>query len=253
MMFYEQYIAALVLGIIALPYIVLAQALQGFNYGSTNQDGSCRGYDDFKSLFTRARTLAGGNGGFTAAHLYTSIQCGTAASPTEAFRAAVDTDTKILVGLWASAGRAGFENELNALIAATRTSFGTAFADRVVAISVGSEDLYRSSPQGVANGEGPGATSAEIQGYIGWMRDWLRGTPLEGKPVTHADTWYFLSFSLCFLFCFALPHLLSYKGIPFHSFFGQILPLHPYHSSYHSKTLASKISSLIGPYLLISL
>jgi len=189
-MYYEQYLTALILGAIAFPSIVVAQALQGFNYGATNPDGSCRGYNDFKSLFTRAQNLAGSKGGFTAAHLYTSIQCGTAASPTEAFRAAVDTDTKILVGLWASAGPAAFENELNALTAATRTSFGTAFADRVVAISVGSEDLHRSSPQGMANGEGPGATSAEIQGYIGWMRDWLRGTPLQGKPVTHADTWY---------------------------------------------------------------
>ncbi|KAI0395088.1 GPI-anchored cell wall beta-1,3-endoglucanase EglC [Xylariaceae sp. FL0594] len=172
-----------------LPDVALSQALQGFSYGSTNPDGSCRGYSEFVSLFTRAKQLAGTGGAFTAAHLYTSIQCGTAAEPIEAFRAAVDTDTKLLVGLWASAGQAVYENELKALSAASRASYGAKLAGRVVAISVGSEDLYRSSPEGVANGEGAGATAAEIQGYIGRLRDWSRGTPLEGKPVTHADTW----------------------------------------------------------------
>lgn len=129
-----------------------------------------------------------GTSGFTSARLYTSIQCGTAAAPIEAFRAAIDTDTKILVGLWASAGRGVYENELNALLAAAR-DLGSAFTDRIVGISVGSEDLYRSSPQGVANNAGVGATGAEIEGYIGWMRDWIRGTALESKPIGHVDTW----------------------------------------------------------------
>ncbi|CAJ2501423.1 Uu.00g042760.m01.CDS01 [Anthostomella pinea] len=164
-----------------------AQAIQGFNYGSTNNDGSCRGYDDFKSLFNRAKNLAGAPG-FASARLYTSIQCGTAADPISAYQAAIDTDTSVLVGLWASGGRAGYENELNALVAAAN-SLGAAFADRVLAISVGSEDLYRSSPQGVANNAGVGATGVEIEGFIGWLRDWLRGTVLEGKPIIHVDTW----------------------------------------------------------------
>ncbi|KAI0910756.1 GPI-anchored cell wall beta-1,3-endoglucanase EglC [Ustulina deusta] len=176
---------AIYLGALAVPFA--AQATQGFNYGSTNNDGSCRRYDDFKQLFERAKNLPGAPG-FTAARLYTSIQCGTSADPIEAYQAAIDTDTKILVGLWASAGRHVFENELNALIGAAKT-LGSAFTDRVVGISVGSEDLYRSSSQGIANGAGPGATAWEIEGYIGWMRDWTRGTPLEGKPITHVDTW----------------------------------------------------------------
>lgn len=116
------------------------------------------------------------------------MQCGTAADPIEAFRAAIDTNTQILVGLWGSAGRAVYENELNGLLTAART-LGTPFTDRVVGISVGSEDLYRSSPQGVAANAGVGATGVEIEGYIGWLRDWLRGTALEGKPVGHVDTW----------------------------------------------------------------
>lgn len=161
--------------------------VQGFNYGSTNADGSCRGYSDFVRYFNDAKSLPGASG-FTAARLYTSIQCGTASSPIDAFRAAIDTDTKILVGLWASAGRDVYQNELNALLAAAR-DLGTAFTDRVVGISVGSEDLYRSSPQGVASNAGVGATGAEIEGYIGWMRDWLRDTALGSKPIGHVDTW----------------------------------------------------------------
>lgn len=172
--------------ILALATAATAQ-LRGFNYGATNADGSCRGYSDFVRYFNDAKSLSG-TSGFTSARLYTSIQCGTAAAPIEAFRAAIDTDTKILVGLWASAGRGVYENELNALLAAAR-DLGSAFTDRIVGISVGSEDLYRSSPQGVANNAGVGATGAEIEGYIGWMRDWIRGTALESKPIGHVDTW----------------------------------------------------------------
>lgn len=161
--------------------------VQGFNYGSTNEDGSCRSYDDFVSLFNRAKNLAGAPG-FASARLYTSIQCGTAADPISAFQAAIDTDTSLLVGLWASAGRDVYTNELNALLAGAR-NLGTALTGRLVGISVGSEDLYRSSPEGVANNAGAGATGAEIEGYIGWLRDWVRGTVLEGTPVGHVDTW----------------------------------------------------------------
>ncbi|KAH6638646.1 glucan 1,3-beta-glucosidase-like protein [Truncatella angustata] len=172
--------------LLSLACTVTAQ-VQGFNYGSTNNDGSCRGYNDYVRFFNEAKNLPG-TSGFASARLYTSVQCGTAADPIEAFRAAIDTDTSIVVGLWASAGRAAYENELNALIRGAQ-QLGTAFTDRIIGISVGSEDLYRSSPQGVANNAGVGATGAEIEGYIGWMRDWIRGTLLETKPIGHVDTW----------------------------------------------------------------
>ncbi|KAI1756609.1 GPI-anchored cell wall beta-1,3-endoglucanase EglC [Xylaria castorea] len=164
-----------------------AQVYRGFNYGSMKDDGSCQDYDGFKRLFERAKKLPG-TPDFTAARLYTSIQCGTSVEPIEAFRAAIDTDMKILVGLWASAGRYEFKNELNALITAA-TTLGPAFTGRVIGISVGSEDLYRSSPAGIANNAGPGTTAGEIQLYITWAREWLKATPLETKPITHVDTW----------------------------------------------------------------
>lgn len=172
--------------ILALASTAVAQS-KGFNYGSTNADGSCRGYDDFVRFFNEAKSLSGAPG-FNTARLYTSIQCGTAADPISAYRAAIDTDTNILVGLWASAGRGVYENELNSLIRAAN-ELGTAFTDRIIGISVGSEDLYRSSPQGVANNAGVGATGAEIEGYLGWARDWFRGGLLESKSLGHVDTW----------------------------------------------------------------
>ncbi|ORY68175.1 GPI-anchored cell wall beta-1,3-endoglucanase EglC [Pseudomassariella vexata] len=172
---------------LALATTAIAQVRQGFNYGSTNSDGSCRGYEDFKSLFNRAKNLAGAPG-FASARLYTSIQCGTVNDPISAYQAAIDTDTSILVGLWASAGRGVIENEINSLKRAAE-QYGTAFTDRVIGISVGSEDLYRSSDQGKAANAGVGATGEEIVGYIGWLRDWIKGTALESKPIGHVDTW----------------------------------------------------------------
>jgi len=175
--------ALLVAGAAAADAIV-----QGFNYGSTAEDGSCHTYNDFANYFKQAKDLAGTSGGFASARLYTSIQCGSAAAPIEAYQAAIDTNTQILVGLWASAGRDIFTNELNALLEAEKT-LGTAFTDLIIGISVGSEDLYRSSAEGVKNNAGVGATGAEIEGYIGWLRDWVKGTTLESKPVGHVDTW----------------------------------------------------------------
>ncbi|KAI1311424.1 GPI-anchored cell wall beta-1,3-endoglucanase EglC [Xylaria venustula] len=173
------------LGILAGPSI--SEAVRGFSYGATNAGGSCRRYNDFKQLFERAKNLPG-TSDFTAARLYTSIQCGTSTDPIEAYQAAIDTDTKIMVGLWASAGRYVYDNELNALITAAK-KLGTAFTDRVVGISVGSEDLYRNSPQGIINGAGAGATAKEIEDYISRMRNWVNGTQLQNKPITHVDTW----------------------------------------------------------------
>ncbi|OAL45413.1 glycoside hydrolase [Pyrenochaeta sp. DS3sAY3a] len=172
--------------LLALATSAAAQS-KGFNYGSTNADGSCRTYNDFVRFFNEAKSLPGASG-FNTARLYTSIQCGTSADPIDAFRAAIDTDTSLLIGTWASAGRDVFQNELNALIRGAN-ELGTAFTDKIIGISVGSEDLYRSSPQGVANNAGVGATGAEIEGYIGWTRDWIRGTSLESKPIGHVDTW----------------------------------------------------------------
>ena len=48
-------------------------AYQGFNYGSTFTDGRPRQQADFEALFKTAQGLAGTNGAFASARLYTMI------------------------------------------------------------------------------------------------------------------------------------------------------------------------------------
>lgn len=177
------------LGALALAVGTVNAQLQGFNYGATFEDGSCRMASDFEGTFNTARNLVGTDGGFTAARLYTTIQCGTVDTPTSAIQAAINTNTTLLLGLWASAGDGIFEDELGALANAVN-QYGAAFTDRVVGISVGSEDLYRSSPQGVQGDAGVGTDSATIVRYIDRLRDLIGSTPLlQGIPVGHVDTW----------------------------------------------------------------
>lgn len=59
----------------------------------------------------------------------------------------------------------------------------------VAGISVGSEDLYRLSPTGVASGSNIGAEPATIVDYITQVRALIAGTALSAVPVGHVDTW----------------------------------------------------------------
>lgn len=167
-----------------------AQALStGFNYGATQSDGyTAMEYSDYQSRFERAKSLEGTNGDFTSARLYTMIQSGTTSDPSSAFKAAIDTKTSLLLGIWCSAGQEVVTNELTALSAAIE-QYGSDFTDLVVGISVGSEDLYRVSPTGIENESGLGSTPDELVSYIKQTRDTIKGTPLSGSPLGHVDTW----------------------------------------------------------------
>ncbi|CZT53380.1 related to glucan 1,3-beta-glucosidase [Rhynchosporium secalis] len=166
---------------------VSAAAYQGFNYGATKSDGYApRVQSDFQALFQTAKNLVGTSAGFTSARLYTTIQAGTASDPTSAIPAAIAEDTSLLLGLWASGD--AFPRELTALKAAV-AQYGTAFTSRVAGISIGSEDLYRSSPTGIASGGGIGATPETLVNYIGQVRAAIAGTPLSAAPIGHVDTW----------------------------------------------------------------
>lgn len=67
--------------------------------------------------------------------------------------------------------------------------YGTAFTSIVDGISVGSEDLYRNSPTGIAAGSYVGAQPDTIVKYIQQVRDTLKGTSLSGAQIGHVDTW----------------------------------------------------------------
>jgi glucan endo-1,3-beta-D-glucosidase len=163
-----------------------AMVYKGFNYGSTFTDGSVKGENDFFEEFNTAKQLTGAPG-FTSARLFTMIQGGTANTPTSAIQAAIDTDTTLLLGLWASAGDAVFAQELTALNAAL-AQYGNALTSKIAAISVGSEDLYRITPTGIANNAGVGAGPDVLTNYIGQVRAALKAAKVT-VPVGHVDTW----------------------------------------------------------------
>ncbi|KAI1116785.1 glycoside hydrolase superfamily [Nemania sp. NC0429] len=171
----------------ALASATSAAAKLGFNYGSTFTTGAAKTQADFEAEFTTAANLKG-TSGWTSARLYTMVQAGTASDPISAIPAAIKTGTTLLLGLWASAGDAAFANELLALKAAIG-QYGDDLAGIVDGISIGSEDLYRKSPTGVAAGSGPGADPDVLVRYIGQVKDAIAGSPLEGALLGHVDTW----------------------------------------------------------------
>lgn len=59
----------------------------------------------------------------------------------------------------------------------------------MIGISVGSEDLYRISPIGIAGKAGIGANPETLTKYITQVKDAIAGTALSGVPVGHVDTW----------------------------------------------------------------
>ena len=175
------------LGLAAVVATTSAQVLKGFNYGSVNTDNSPITEAQYEKLFNTAQQLSG-TSGFTSARLFTTIQAGSANAPTEAIQAAINTKTKLLLGFWASAGVENINNELTALKSAIGT-FGSAFTDLVVGLSVGSEDLYRISPTGIINKSGVGAGPQDIVNYINLVRGQLQGTAVAGTPIGHVDTY----------------------------------------------------------------
>ncbi|CAJ2513598.1 Uu.00g017170.m01.CDS01 [Anthostomella pinea] len=160
-------------------------AIQGFNYGSTFTSGAAKLQADFEAEFTTAANLVG-TSGWTSARLYTMVQGGSASDPIAAIPAAIKTKTSLLLGLWASGGDTSFANEILALKAAI-AQYGNEM--HVDGISVGSEDLYRNSPMGIAAKSNIGAEPETIARYIKEVKDTIAGTPLEGSPIGHVDTW----------------------------------------------------------------
>lgn len=105
---------------------------KGFNIGANNQDGSCKTQAQWEYGF---RKLAALPGKFTAVRLFASSDCNTLAN---AVPAAIATGTKILAGVWTE-DDAHYSAEKAALEAAIKAHG----CNWLVAVSAGSEDLYR--------------------------------------------------------------------------------------------------------------
>ena len=159
----------------------------GFNSGAALVDNSAKFKKDFLAEFKTAQNLKGAPGKFNAVRLYTNVQKYTKDDPIEAFEAAIETETYILLGIWTSETD-NIDNELSALKKAIKTH-GTKLTDLIIGMSVGSEDLYRNSVTGVTNKAGPGQGPDAIIDFIKEYRSAVADTPLAKVPVGHVDTW----------------------------------------------------------------
>ncbi|KAF2432911.1 glycoside hydrolase [Tothia fuscella] len=167
--------------------IVSANAILGFNSGSTLDTYALKHQADWEAEFKTAANLVGAPGTFNSVRLYTNIQGGTVDTPIEAFQAALNTNTTMLLGMWCS-GTDNINNELSALKKAIQ-QYGQPFADLVVGISVGSEDLYRTSVSGIRNKAGLGQGPEIMVKFIEDTRKAIAETALAKAPVGHVDTW----------------------------------------------------------------
>ncbi|RDA84169.1 hypothetical protein CP532_3918, partial [Ophiocordyceps camponoti-leonardi (nom. inval.)] len=159
----------------------------GFNSGATKADYSAKFKADYEAEFRTAQNLMGAPGKFNAVRLYTNIQAYSQNEPIQAFDAAVSTQTRVLLGIWAS-GTTSIDKELAALHAAVK-KLGKSFTDLVIGISIGSEDLYRNSQTGDKNKAGIGSSVETIVGFIKQFRREFANGPLAKVPVGHVDTW----------------------------------------------------------------
>jgi glucan endo-1,3-beta-D-glucosidase len=160
---------------------------QGFNYSNMKGQGF-KEEADYVKEFTAAKNLAGTDGAYTSARLYTCVQGGTKDEPNEAFKAAIKTKTSLLLGIWASGDPAGFQNELVALGKALQAY--PELEGLIDGLSIGNEDLYRISPIGILNKSGPGLGPDELVSYIKQARSVLaKNDKFKDVQVGHVDTW----------------------------------------------------------------
>ncbi|KAI1422576.1 glycoside hydrolase superfamily [Xylaria sp. FL1777] len=160
----------------------------GFNSGATKTDNSAKFKADFLAEFNTAQGLKGAPGKFDAVRLYTNIQAYSQNDPIQAFDAAVETNTKILLGLWTS-GTDSIDNEMTALKSAL-SKYGKDLANLIIGVSIGSEDLYRVSVTGLKNDPtGVGAGPDVITKFIKEFKDTFADSAISSVPIGHVDTW----------------------------------------------------------------
>lgn len=171
----------------ALAMGVEAKNYLGFNSGATLANREAKFKADFMAEFKTAQNLKTAPGDFSAVRLYTNIQAYSEDDPIEAFEAAIDTKTEILLGVWTS-GTDNIDKEINALKKAIE-KYGTDLTDLIIGVSVGSEDLYRNSVTGVKNKGGVGVQPDALVDFINDFRKAFKSTPISKIPVGHVDTW----------------------------------------------------------------
>jgi exo-beta-1,3-glucanase (GH17 family) len=151
-----------------LPFLPLTTAYwKGFNLGANLPTGPCKSQADWTKDFNVLLSLPGS---FTSARLYASSDCNTLAN---AVPAALATGTKLLVGVWTEDG-----NHFAAEKAALQAAIQQHGHEWIVAVSVGSEDLYRKE-----------TSASTLAGQIYDVRGMLGALGAGGVQVGHVDTW----------------------------------------------------------------
>ncbi|KAH5498742.1 hypothetical protein HBI29_164720 [Parastagonospora nodorum] len=180
---------------LALP---LAQAAEttiytGFNYGAFwGSVGNAKTATDFKAGFGYAHDLKSVIP-FNSARLFTCKQQGTNDEYSQAFDAAVETKTNLLLGMWISPAKRGdplddlIKTELSALGKGFE-KHGQALGDLVIGLSVGSEDIFRWED----DKENVGVAAKDVTAAIKKVKDTIASSAfakyMANKPIGHVDT-----------------------------------------------------------------
>ncbi|KAH7558510.1 glycoside hydrolase family 17 protein [Bipolaris maydis] len=163
----------------------------GFNYGAFwSVEANAKKKADFLDGFNLAKNLTT-DIPFDSARLFTCKTAGTVDGPTEAFDAAVESNTNLLLGFWITPARSGdspdenVKNEMAALEKGFK-KHGQALSDLVIGLSVGSEDIYRSEA-------GELGLTAEVVGQtVAKVKESIAASPfaeyMKNKPIGHVDT-----------------------------------------------------------------
>ncbi|KAF2107187.1 glycoside hydrolase superfamily, partial [Lophiotrema nucula] len=117
----------------------------GFSYGAFWTNKTAKYKADFARQFNLAKSLQT-SVSLNSARLFTCVQWNTKDDPIQAFEAAIDTDTTLLLGLYNIGDDTIFANEVSALEKGLQ-QHGQKLANLIVGISVGNEDIYRNSSE----------------------------------------------------------------------------------------------------------
>jgi exo-beta-1,3-glucanase (GH17 family) len=107
---------------------------KGINVGAKNPDGSCKSADDWDRAFSIIKSIPPA---FSSARVFASSDCNTLAN---AVPGALKNGVKLLAGVWTE-DDTHYANEKGALLDAIAR--WPNWQDWLLAVSVGSEDLYR--------------------------------------------------------------------------------------------------------------
>ncbi|EUC41227.1 glycoside hydrolase family 17 protein [Bipolaris oryzae ATCC 44560] len=173
-------------------YILLIRIYTGFNYGAFwSVEANVKKKADFLDGFKLAKNLTT-DIPFDSARLFTCKTAGTVDEPTEAFDAAVESKTNLLLGFWITPARSGdspdenVKNEMAALEKGFK-KHGQALSDLIIGLSVGSEDIYRAEEAGEL-----GLTAEVIGQIIAKVKESIAASSfaqyMKDKPIGHVDT-----------------------------------------------------------------